>query len=121
MSKQWRLIQRLPRATETMVQGGLSQTSRRCGNPNCICYRDPLRLHGPHLYITYREDGKSYSLYAAIPHPKFAFGSKPYNRRRLEEWMRSPQLRQEGGRLQEGRLTAGKTLLRPRPSSQVGF
>lgn len=62
MSKQ-RLIQRLLRTTEIMVQGGLSETSRRCGNPNCICYRDPAHLHGPHLYITYREDDKSRSLY----------------------------------------------------------
>ena len=38
-----------------MVQGGLSETSRRCGNPNCVCHRDPERLHGPHLYITYRD------------------------------------------------------------------
>jgi len=58
-----RLMKRLLRATETMVQGGLSETSRHCGNPGCICYRDPDRLHGPHLYITYREDGKSHSLY----------------------------------------------------------
>ena len=63
-----RLITRLLRATETMVQGGLSETSRRCGNPGCICYRDPERLHGPHLYITYREDGKSRSLYVPTEH-----------------------------------------------------
>ena len=68
MSKQQRLIQRLLRATESMVQGGLSQTSRRCGNPNCICYRDPQRLHGPHLYVTYRENGKSRSLYVPPEH-----------------------------------------------------
>jgi len=58
-----RLIDRLLRATEVMVQGGLSETSRRCGNSGCVCYRDPKRLHGPHVYITYREDGKSRSLY----------------------------------------------------------
>jgi len=64
MRKQQRqLVARLLRVIETMVQGGLSQTSRRCGNPGCICYRDPKHLHGPHLYITYREDGKSRSLY----------------------------------------------------------
>ena len=57
--QQQRLIKRLLRASETMVQGGLSETSRRCGNPGCACYHDPERLHGPHLYITYREDGKS--------------------------------------------------------------
>jgi hypothetical protein len=51
-----------------MVQGGLSETSRRCGNPNCVCHRDPSRLHGPHLYITYRVDGKGRSLYVPPEH-----------------------------------------------------
>ena len=72
MCKQQRLMQRLLRASESMVQGGLSQASRRCGNPHCICYRDPNRLHGPHLYITFREDGKSRSLYVPPEHVKDA-------------------------------------------------
>ena len=72
MRKQQRLIERLLRATETMVQGGLSETSRRCGNPGCACYRDPQYLHGPHLYITYREDDKSRSLYVPPEHAKTA-------------------------------------------------
>jgi len=67
-----RLIIRLLRATEIMVQGGLSETSRRCGNSGCICYRDPEHLHGPHLYITYREDGKSRSLYVPPEHAESA-------------------------------------------------
>ena len=72
MLKKQRLIQRLLQATENMVQGGLSETSRRCGNPNCICARDPKRLHGPHLYITYREGGKSRSLYVPPEHVDIA-------------------------------------------------
>jgi hypothetical protein len=68
MMRKQRLIQRLLRATETMVQGGLSETSRRCGNPNCACFRDPKHLHGPHLYITYRENDKSRSLYVPPEH-----------------------------------------------------
>jgi hypothetical protein len=68
MRKQRQLIQRLLRAAETMVQGGLSETSRRCGNPGCACCRDPECLHGPHLYITYREEGKSRSLYVPQEH-----------------------------------------------------
>ena len=46
-----------------MIQGGLSETTRRCGNPNCACHRDPARRHGPHLYITWAERGRSRSLY----------------------------------------------------------
>ena len=72
MRRQEQLIQRLLRATENMVQGGLSETSRRCGNPHCICRRDPQRLHGPHLYITYRVDGKSRSLYVPPEHAQAA-------------------------------------------------
>ncbi len=84
MRKQQRqLITRLLRATETMVQGGLSETSRRCGNPGCICYRDPKHLHGPHLYITYREDGKSRSLY--VP-PEHANDARQAQRAWAEFW-----------------------------------
>jgi len=73
MRKQQRqLIARLLPATEAMVQGGLSETSRHCGNLGCICYRDPKHLHGPHLYITYREDGKSRSLYVPPEHAEIA-------------------------------------------------
>ena len=72
MMRRQRLLQRLLRTTERMVQGGLSQTSRRCGNPHCICRRDPKRLHGPHLYITYRSEGKSRSLYVPPEHAQAA-------------------------------------------------
>jgi len=65
-------VRRLLRVAETMVQGGLSETRRRCGNPNCICQRDPNRLHGPHLYITFRENDKSCSLYVPPEHAKAA-------------------------------------------------
>jgi hypothetical protein len=72
MRKQERLIHQLLQATEIMIQGGLSETSRRCGNSGCVCYRDPERLHGPHLYFTYRESGKSRSLYVPPEHAKAA-------------------------------------------------
>lgn len=62
MRKQ-QLLRQLVRAAGAMVQGGLSETTRRCGNLGCICYRDPARRHGPHLYLTYRSAGKSRALY----------------------------------------------------------
>jgi hypothetical protein len=46
-----------------MIQSSLSETTRGCGNPNCACHRDPARRHGPHLYITWVESGRSRSLY----------------------------------------------------------
>ena len=57
------LIRALLAATRSMVQGGLSETSRRCGKPTCQCAHDATFRHGPHLYLTYREDGASRSLY----------------------------------------------------------
>src|SRR5215471_1057842 len=60
------LLQKLNQLAQVMVQGGLSETTRQCGNPGCICYRDPSQRHGPHLYLTYRSEGKSRALY--IPH-----------------------------------------------------
>src|ERR1041385_1046686 len=72
MRRQEQLVRQLLQAIPKMVQGGLSETTRRCGNPNCICQRDPKRLHGPHLYITLRVDGKSRSLYVPPAHAQGA-------------------------------------------------
>lgn len=66
------LIRVLLAATETMVQGGLSETVRRCGKPTCHCQRDPDARHGPHLYLTYRDDGTSRSLYVPPEHAAVA-------------------------------------------------
>lgn len=57
------LIRTLLTAADTMVQGGLSETWRRCGKPACACHRDSDARHGPHLYLTYREDETSRALY----------------------------------------------------------
>lgn len=57
------LHQRLLATADRMVQGGLSETTRRCGNQRCICYRDPAHRHGPHMYLTFRDQGRSQSLY----------------------------------------------------------
>ena len=46
-----------------MVQGGLAETSRRCGKATCPCAHDATARHGPHLYLTYQQDGASRSLY----------------------------------------------------------
>ena len=63
MSRHKTLLRKLLRSARIMIQGGLSETTRRCGNPNCACHRDPDRRHGPNLYITWREKGRSRSLY----------------------------------------------------------
>jgi len=66
------LLQKLNQLAQVMVQGGLSETTRQCGNPGCICYRDPSQRHGPHLYLTYRSEGKSRALYVPAEHAEEA-------------------------------------------------
>jgi hypothetical protein len=46
-----------------MVHGSLSEVTRQCGDPSCACATDPARRHGPHLYLKFTADGKSYSIY----------------------------------------------------------
>jgi hypothetical protein len=57
------LLQKLEESAKTMVQGAISEVRRRCGDEGCACYRDPARRHGPHIYLTYRTEGKSRSVY----------------------------------------------------------
>src|SRR6202521_4941785 len=68
MRKMKSLRRALLAATTSMVQGGLSETFRRCGKPTCPCHDDPASRHGPHLYLTYRDDGASRSLYVPPEH-----------------------------------------------------
>ena len=63
MSRSQTVLRKLLRAARIMIQGGMSETTRRCGNPNCACHRDPDRRHGPNLYITWTEKGRSRALY----------------------------------------------------------
>jgi hypothetical protein len=63
------LFSRLQRLAATAVQGGLSETTRTCGNPTCACHQNPARRHGPHLYLTFRApDGRSSALYVPREH-----------------------------------------------------
>jgi hypothetical protein len=84
MSKQM-LLRQLLRWAKVMVQGGLSETTRRCGNPGCACYRDPAHRHGPHLYLTYRTEKKNRSLYVAPEHAAQAAWNREQLRQRWEE------------------------------------
>jgi hypothetical protein len=63
MSSKVNLLQELEQATQSMVQGSLSESSRQCGDPTCACAHDPTRRHGPHLYFRYSTDGKVHSVY----------------------------------------------------------
>jgi hypothetical protein len=41
--------------------GSISNTSGRCGKPNCRCHRPGQAGHGPHLRLTHKIDGKTFS------------------------------------------------------------
>jgi hypothetical protein len=41
--------------------GSISNTSGRCGKPNCRCHRPGQPGHGPHLRLTHKVDGKTFS------------------------------------------------------------
>ena len=68
MSKRQSLVRALLAVSRSMVQGGLSEASRRCGKSTCQCHDDPTYRHGPHLYLTYREAGDNRSLYVPAEH-----------------------------------------------------
>jgi hypothetical protein len=68
MMSRKRLLDELAAVTGTMIQGGLSSTTRTCGKPQCSCHTDSSRRHGPNLYLTYRAEGKSQSLYVPPEH-----------------------------------------------------
>ena len=50
--------------------GSISNTSGRCGKPNCRCHRPGQPGHGPNLRLTYKVDGKTFS--EALPTPAAA-------------------------------------------------
>jgi hypothetical protein len=50
------LLGQIRQLAQKAIYGSLSETYRRCGNPDCRCHHGGPK-HGPHLYISYR--GKS--------------------------------------------------------------
>jgi hypothetical protein len=52
-SQRKRLIGQIQEALPQALLGSLSETYRRCGNPNCRCHHGGAK-HGPHLYVSYR-------------------------------------------------------------------
>ncbi len=75
-----RLLQRLQTLGENAVPGSLTEVMLRCGKTACGCRTDPNRLHGPHLYLKFRnEEGRSTSLYIPRSHEEEV-------RRGVEAW-----------------------------------
>lgn len=47
--------------------GSITATSGRCGKPNCHGHPPGQPVHGPHLRLTFKVDGKTVS--ESLPHP----------------------------------------------------
>jgi len=61
-----RLLKQIKQLAQAAIYGSLSETYRRCGNPDCRCHHGGPK-HGPHLYISYRgKTGKTTGYY--VPH-----------------------------------------------------
>ncbi len=72
-----KLIRELGEQAITMIQAGMSSTTRTCGKASCACRRDPSRRHGPNTYLTFRTpDGKSSGLYVSPEHLEEATEAK---------------------------------------------
>jgi hypothetical protein len=57
------LLRQISQLAQAAIYGSLSETYRRCGNPDCRCHRGGPK-HGPHLYISYRgKTGKTTGYY----------------------------------------------------------
>ena len=63
MTRKDNRIRALEEAAQGMVQGSLSEVTRKCGDPSCACAHDPARRHGPHLYLQFVAEGKARSVY----------------------------------------------------------
>ena len=75
--KKQNLIRSLVKNAETMIQAGMSQTTRTCGKRSCACHVDASRRHGPNTYLTFRnEKGRSSGLYVSAEHLEEATQAK---------------------------------------------
>ena len=75
----------LTEAALSMIQGSLSEVTRQCGDPSCVCAWDRLRRHGPHLYLKFSADSKAHSVYIPPDHA-------PALRESHQAWLRFQQL-----------------------------
>jgi len=57
------VLAEIQQTTESMIQGSLTELTRKCGDPSCGCATDPARRHGPHLYLMFKAEGKAHSVY----------------------------------------------------------
>ncbi|MEW5945247.1 MAG: DUF6788 family protein [bacterium] len=46
-----------------ILQGSITERRIPCGNPGCRCKTDPQKRHGPYYQLSWKEKGKTVSVY----------------------------------------------------------
>jgi hypothetical protein len=57
-----KLVEEIAQLAAVAIFGSVSETYRTCGNSGCRCHGEGPK-HGPHLYVSYRGDGKTTGYY----------------------------------------------------------
>jgi hypothetical protein len=125
--------------------GSISNTSGRCGKPNCHCHQPGQPVHGPNVRLTYKEQGKSIT--ESLPTPaaqkkaereiaefrRFRTTRSRVHRSQtpryaaLAQWSRDnrcPRKKNDGGRLRKSRphtrASVPENLCRSAPHRSLG-
>ena len=56
------LLDTIEHLARIAVFGAITETYRTCGNAGCRCHAEGPK-HGPHMYINFRQDGKTTGYY----------------------------------------------------------
>ena len=96
-----RLLSQIRQLAQAAIYGSLSETYRRCGNPDCRCHHGGPK-HGPHLYISYRgKTGKTTGYY--VPQD-----AEAQIRQGVDAWSQLQDRLRELAALNKERLTPAK-------------
>ena len=87
-SRRSQIVQQLARLGD-LRSGSISNTSGRCGKPNCHCHQPDQPLHGPNSRLTYKQQGKTIT--ESLPTP----ASQKKAEREIAEFRRLEQLVRE--------------------------
>jgi len=65
-AKQYREVKQRIHEVGFICGGSLVERRMTCGNPKCLCSRDPEKLHGPYHQLSWKEKGKSVSRFLSF-------------------------------------------------------
>src|SRR5580692_1106581 len=84
-SRRSEIVQQLARLGD-LRSGSISNTSGRCGKPNCHCHQPGQPVHGPTPRLTYKQQGKTVT--ESLPTP----AAQKKAEREITEFRRFEQL-----------------------------